>query len=171
MRDLQFEAENNTNIVVSSPSTTSLNPAPQTGATNGPAQTKPAQSHPQKKLSSQVTPTKKISAHNKPQKQRTTSTSGIPSTSKSGSGNLYSPSAVTSPSHKQTTSGSNIGIGVTRPRGQTYTSGTKSQVLSPGGPSSGSLPSMPKGSNESVQSSSSREKKVTSPSRTARTNK
>lgn len=165
MRDIQFEAEHesSTSIIVSSPSTTTLTPH----------QSAPVTKTAQKKPATQTTPTKKTLVHNKPHKTRALSTSsvGLPgSTSKSASGNLHSSSGVTSPSHKQSAPGSNIaGTTGTRPRGLTYSSGTKSQVLSPGGASSGNLSSSQKGSSESVQSSSSRERKITSPNRQGRT--
>lgn len=169
MRDI--ELENQTTIVVSSPSTTALTSHPSTSSPSN--TTRVTQSHtshhtPQKKVSSQGTPTKKATGtHPKlPLKTRTFSTSAVPgSTSKSGSGSLHSSSGVTSPSHKPV---GPTGTGM-RPRGSTYSSGTKSQVLSPGGTSLGSLSSSQKGSAESVQSSSSRERKLTSPARHTRT--
>lgn len=204
MRDMEFESENQTAIVVSSPSTTSLTlkqsteaaktapqaAAPQTMAPNTPSHTTTSQTKPvagthghtsttapntlHKKISvQQTTPTKKPS-HLKNLKTRTLSQSAItsaPGTSKSGSGCLHSSSGITSPSHRfSVTSSSSIGSG-TRQRGATYSSGTKSQVLAQqtGSGNLSSPASSNRGSAESIPSSSSKERKITSPSRTSRT--
>ena len=194
MRDMEFENENQTAIVVSSPSTTSLTPKqsaeeaktpPQTAPprTTTPTHTTTAQtksSHTtttaptlNKKISAQqTTPTKKPS-HLKNLKTRTLSQSAIsslPGTSKSGSGSLHSSSGVTSPSHRfSVTSSSSIGGG-TRQRVSTFTSGTKPQFLAQHTGSNLSSPaSSDRGSAESIPSSSSKEKKITSPSRNSTT--
>lgn len=177
----KMESESNqTSIVVSSPSDVFLtssyaNQDAMSANTSTTPSTPPhagskvttgiSNAHPQKKHS---TPTKKTSVGQR--KPRTLSSSAL-SGPGSKTSNVHSSSGVTSPSHKSTlSSSSSVGSsmatgGGPRPRGSTYSSGTKSQILTPpGGPS-------PKTSMESVHSNTSRERKVASPNRTSTTSR
>ena len=188
MRNMDSETENQTSIVVSSPSTNQLAIATSPtlsasfpcAALPQPVKVQGCHSHtttlPVSTHKNSVTPTRNVGSNPKALKSKASSSSSLSISGSSSKGSSTSPqsssSSITSPTHKHSISSSSVGI--SRPRGSTFTTGCKSQsTLSPtrkigtsGEAGLRKIPeSIPRKNCESV-SSSQRERKLTSPSRT-----